>query len=176
MLGEQLLTHSDPSKPTGTLRPTEEVLANKKFLLLYFSASWCGPCKKFTPFFSVVYEDLKASAERDEVEVRSTPKAPDKRNKSPSRLLTAIPSSHPPTPLQVVLVSHDNTASEFNEYYAEMLWPAIPFASDKRDAVSEQHGVEGIPEVICIRVADGTVVKKGCRELINAKKTLAGIF
>lgn len=71
MLGEQLLTQSDPSKPTGTLRPTDQVLAGKKFVLLYFSASWCPPCKKFTPFFSIVYEDLIEGADKNEVEVRA---------------------------------------------------------------------------------------------------------
>jgi thiol-disulfide isomerase/thioredoxin len=67
MFGDTLLTHADPSKPAGVLKPTAEVLAGKKFVALYFSASWCGPCKKFTPFFTVTYEDL---GDKDEVEVR----------------------------------------------------------------------------------------------------------
>lgn len=31
---------------------------NKKVIGLYFSASWCPPCKKFTPILSTFYEDL----------------------------------------------------------------------------------------------------------------------
>src|SRR6202035_597499 len=27
----------------------DEVLASKKLIGLYFSAHWCGPCRKFTP-------------------------------------------------------------------------------------------------------------------------------
>ena len=44
LFGDQLLTKSDPAKPLGVLKPTEEVLANKKFVLLYFSGSFCKPC------------------------------------------------------------------------------------------------------------------------------------
>lgn len=31
---------------------------NKKVIGLYFSASWCPPCKKFTPVLSTFYEDM----------------------------------------------------------------------------------------------------------------------
>ena len=31
---------------------------NKKIIGLYFSASWCPPCRKFTPILSTFYEDL----------------------------------------------------------------------------------------------------------------------
>ena len=47
-------------------KPTTEVLAGKRFVALYFSAHWCGPCRKFTPLLSVCYED---QADKDEVEV-----------------------------------------------------------------------------------------------------------
>ncbi|MDR1496898.1 MAG: redoxin family protein [Puniceicoccales bacterium] len=33
-----------------------EGLRKKKYLFLYFSASWCGPCKKFTPQLIDFYE------------------------------------------------------------------------------------------------------------------------
>jgi thiol-disulfide isomerase/thioredoxin len=31
-----------------------------KVVALYFSASWCGPCKAFTPALTSLYETLKA--------------------------------------------------------------------------------------------------------------------
>lgn len=31
---------------------------NKKIIGLYFSASWCPPCRKFTPVISTFYEDM----------------------------------------------------------------------------------------------------------------------
>ena len=33
-------------------------IENKKIIGLYFSASWCPPCRKFTPILSTFYEDL----------------------------------------------------------------------------------------------------------------------
>ena len=47
-------------------KPTADVVAGKKFVALYFSAHWCGPCRKFTPLFAVTYED---QPDKNEVEV-----------------------------------------------------------------------------------------------------------
>ena len=47
-------------------KPTAAALAGKRFVALYFSAHWCGPCRKFTPLLGVCYED---QPDKDEVEV-----------------------------------------------------------------------------------------------------------
>jgi nucleoredoxin len=51
LLGDELLTKSG-------VKPTDEVLAGKKVVGLYFSAHWCPPCRAFTPFLSAVYDDM----------------------------------------------------------------------------------------------------------------------
>jgi len=122
-------------------KPTAEVLAGKKFVVIYFSAHWCPPCRKFTPLFAVTYEDLE---DKDEVEV--------------------------------VYVSADKDADEFDEYYAEMPWAAVPFGAAGRDAVGGAFGVEGIPRVVVLSGADGSVVNGDARTLITQKKSLAGVF
>jgi nucleoredoxin len=33
----------------GVVHAEDESLANKKLIAIYFSAHWCGPCRKFTP-------------------------------------------------------------------------------------------------------------------------------
>lgn len=40
-------------------------LAEKKYVVLYFSASWCPPCKKFTPNLVKFYNDHAAKANFD---------------------------------------------------------------------------------------------------------------
>lgn len=37
-----------------------------KITALYFSASWCGPCRQVTPLLSKVYEDLKGEGKNFE--------------------------------------------------------------------------------------------------------------
>ena len=41
-----------------------ERLAGKKYAILYFSANWCGPCKRFTPLLAAWYASV-----RDDVEI-----------------------------------------------------------------------------------------------------------
>jgi len=60
-LGETLETSKGP-------KPTREVLKNKKFVGLYFSAHWCGPCKSFTPMLAAFYEQHK-EIEEDDLEI-----------------------------------------------------------------------------------------------------------
>lgn len=45
----------------GSLAPfDDQTLANKKLIALYFSAFWCGPCRKFTPQLVEYYDRVKA--------------------------------------------------------------------------------------------------------------------
>lgn len=52
LLGKKLLT-----KVGGPQKDTLELLKNKNLVLLYFSASWCPPCKAFSPLLVTFYEE-----------------------------------------------------------------------------------------------------------------------
>jgi len=43
----------------GAKKPTESLLEKKsvKYVVIYFSASWCGPCQRFTPMLKSFYEE-----------------------------------------------------------------------------------------------------------------------
>ena len=52
--GETLYKSSD-----GTNVSASSALAGKDYIMLYFSAKWCGPCRKFTPSLIEFYEKIK---------------------------------------------------------------------------------------------------------------------
>lgn len=49
LLGEKLLTK------VGVSKKTSDVMKGKELVLLYFSASWCPPCKAFSPILKSFY-------------------------------------------------------------------------------------------------------------------------
>ena len=54
LLGSTLETKQGP-------KPTNEVLAGKEVIGLYFSAHWCPPCRGFTPQLGKFYDQIKDS-------------------------------------------------------------------------------------------------------------------
>jgi hypothetical protein len=109
--------------------------------------------------------------------------------RAPNRLARALlpPTYHPSrarcTPThaarrtrQVVLVSQCKTLADFNGYFAGMQWAAVPYTFEGREGIFTQNDVHGLPQALVLRVSDGSVVLKDCRELVNTKKTLVGIF
>lgn len=59
-LNNQTLLRSGVDKPV----PLDEALGGKEFVLLYASAHWCPPCRKFTPMLANWYRTV-----RDHVEI-----------------------------------------------------------------------------------------------------------
>lgn len=70
IFGEQLYTFEFLDEKTGKIdaRSTNEALAGKKVIGLYFSADWCGPCRQFTPELVSFYERVnKKKKDRFEI-------------------------------------------------------------------------------------------------------------
>lgn len=61
LLGDELL-----SKAKGPAKSTLELMEGKELVGLYFSASWCPPCKAFSPILADFY---KAIATRGRLEI-----------------------------------------------------------------------------------------------------------
>jgi len=105
---------------------TAEALGGK-IVLIYFSAHWCPPCRRFTPMLVQSYNQMKAAGKN----------------------------------LEIVFASADNSESQFNEYYAEMPWLAVPFEErDVKENLSREFGVRGIPMLVVLD-EDGQVITKG---------------
>lgn len=101
----------------GAVVKLSDIIAAGKNIGLYFSAHWCGPCRKFTPQLKEMYQNLTAKGK----------------------------------PFEVIFVSSDRSAKEFEEYYGEMPWLALPFEDRARkEALSQFFGVEGIPSFVMV--------------------------
>jgi len=61
--GGTLVKPSD-DRSTSTL---SDALAGKKFVMLYFSAHWCPPCRQFTPKLITLYEKLQTDSKSVEL-------------------------------------------------------------------------------------------------------------
>merc|ERR1711977_662116 len=68
--------------------------------------------------------------------------------------------------LEVVFVSSDRSQSDFNSYYKEMPWLAVPFAHrDVKEALSKKFKVQGIPTLVILD-AEGNVITKDGRSKV----------
>ena len=117
-LGLQLLTKNG-------IKSTSEVLEGKDYVLFYFSAHWCPPCRKFTPMLSKLYIEENRDCK-----------------------------------FEIIFISSDRSESEFDDYYEEMPWTALPYGNPQNQAVQAKYGAQGIPELVVLS-KDGVVVKKG---------------
>eukprot|EP00615_Pteridomonas_danica_P008743 CAMPEP_0114333992 /NCGR_PEP_ID=MMETSP0101-20121206/4097_1 /TAXON_ID=38822 ORGANISM="Pteridomonas danica, Strain PT" /NCGR_SAMPLE_ID=MMETSP0101 /ASSEMBLY_ACC=CAM_ASM_000211 /LENGTH=373 /DNA_ID=CAMNT_0001465141 /DNA_START=532 /DNA_END=1653 /DNA_ORIENTATION=+ len=99
-----------------------------KTIVIYFSASWCPPCRRFTPILSETYHNVKreVAAKNEQVEF--------------------------------VLMSADTEISAYNAYRQKMPFLAVPFhhAETKLPMLKHFFQFRTIPHVVVI-LPNGTV-------------------
>lgn len=70
---------------------------------------------------------------------------------------------------EVVFSSADNSQGEFDSYFKEMPWTAIPYSDDKkRKALDAMFDVEGIPTFVLVEGATGKIISKNARGSITS--------
>lgn len=72
LLGPQLLT-----KVGGPKKSTAQLFQGKELVLLYFSASWCPPCKAFSPILVDFYNAIAKEGKLEIVYISSDRTVPD---------------------------------------------------------------------------------------------------
>ena len=62
---------------------------------------------------------------------------------------------------EVVFVSGDNSEDEFNDYYSEMPWVALPFEDKRGDELNSHFEVNGIPHLVILDENDQVITDNG---------------
>jgi thiol-disulfide isomerase/thioredoxin len=110
----------------GTVFDTVSKLSGK-VIGLYFSASWCGPCRQMTPKLMKLTHELRNSGKN----------------------------------FEIVFVSCDHDEASYNTYFKTHMqgWLAIPWASDDRERLQQEHRIQGIPSLKIVSYKTGKVVE-----------------
>ena len=67
---------------------------------------------------------------------------------------------------EVIFVSGDKTQEEYDQYYAEMPWLALPRADKRIANIAKTFEVRGVPRLIVLK-PDGTVINKSAVEKVS---------
>lgn len=101
---------------------TNEALASKKVVGLYFSADWCGPCRQFTPELASFYEKMnKRRGQKDKFEIVLISRCRDA-----------------------------NSHYQYFAKMPWLALPLQEAAGERGQRLSEKYGVKGIPTVVLV--------------------------
>ncbi|XP_064651154.1 nucleoredoxin-like [Lineus longissimus] len=77
-------------------------------------------------------------------------------------------TNHPDKELEVVFISSDRSQAEFDDYYKDMPWLALPYADrETKNKISKTYGVTGIPTVVLLCGCSGEVITKDGRSIVS---------
>ncbi len=106
--------------------------ADSGAVLLYFSAHWCPPCRRFTPLLSSFVREWDAAY-------------PD-----------TDPASATAPRLTCVFVSRDQDEEAFREYHETMSFPAVAFAAQEtREALLAAYNIQSLPTLLVVDARTG---------------------
>jgi len=112
--------------------------------MLYFSAHWCPPCRKFTPLLAEAYNAHKEFLSGNDGDAGE---------------------------IEVIFVSSDSVQSEYDNYRGSMPWLSVPFSNlhklKIKDNLSGKYGVGGIPMLVILDDSGELVTKDGRGEYGN---------
>ena len=137
-LDQPLHTTSKDLSQTSTFN---SLLSNHqpKLVAIYYSMHNCPPCREFTPILKALYEELNEGFTQTNQKV-----------------------------MEVIFFSGDKTEQEFQEYYGEMPWLALP-RTQKQIMMknAKKFEVKGVPRLVMLNGKDGSILSKQCFEQVK---------
>ena len=142
------------SSASGPSTPPAHLFAPAAVLCLYFSASWCPPCRAFSPRLAAAYEKMKAkcagNAKKSDGDGDGGSGGGGGGSGAP--LL--------PTATETFLVGFDRTRADYERYASQMPFPAIAWddESGAREQLAAAASLRGIPTLLLVRGSDGKIL------------------
>eukprot|EP00920_Eleutheroschizon_duboscqi_P018637 GHVT01044299.1.p1 GENE.GHVT01044299.1~~GHVT01044299.1.p1 ORF type:complete len:274 (-),score=57.19 GHVT01044299.1:449-1270(-) len=121
LVGPSLVRANQNSALVSTSAVSEQIVG------IYFSASWCPPCRQFTPVLASIYKAARLAGKA----------------------------------IEIVWVSSDRTAEDFQSYGASMPWLAVPFGAPQVSSrLSSLFAIRGIPSLVIVDARDGKILER----------------
>ena len=144
-----------PVAPSST--PPAHLFTPGAVLCLYFSASWCPPCRAFSPRLAAAYEKMRAKCAGNAKKSDGGGDGGDggrdgDRSGAPSLL---------PTATETFLIGFDRTRADYERYAAQMPFPAIAWDDEAgaREQLAAAASLRGIPTLLLVRGSDGRILQ-----------------
>lgn len=159
ILGSNYLEGSGRNN-TITINPQE-----KKVIGLYFSASWCQPCKIFSPKLAEAYlKNFNGAASSSDAVDNATNQTSVEDGTLETKDENKIKEN------EIVFVSLDQSEEDFNKYRSTMPWPSIPFLDARRAILQIALKVTSIPALVFIDSNGKIITDSGVSELLTDPK------
>ena len=68
--------------------------------------------------------------------------------------------------IEVVFVSGDKTQEEYDKYYDEMPWLALPFRDARLASLAKRFEVKGVPRLVVLK-PDGTIINNSAVQKVS---------
>ena len=132
---------SNPSTPPAHL------FAPNAVICLYFSASWCPPCRAFSPRLAAAYEKMKGKCAANAKKTDGDADGGDGGDSAP-------------TQTETFLVGFDRTRADYERYASQMPFPAIAWDDEAgaREQLAAAASLRGIPTLVLVRGSDGRIL------------------
>jgi nucleoredoxin len=126
------------------VREDDDAISKKKYIAYYFSAHWCGPCRKFTPQLIEYYNQVAAQHPEFEIVFYSF-------DKSPSEMESYMRESKMPWP--AIDYAKRDEKSELKDAYGGGI-PALVLVESTGKLISSSYDGENKKYVGTQKVLD----------------------